>query len=460
MFQLIYRDQRVTSSSPNLKLNEFHLNWSPIGFIIEVIGANARKGVSHMNDNPLNILHTIGLKALYPVIRCQLKLAGQLDVSRLIQAVNLTAKVVPELFCRYELADNSWQPVVTDAATLVQEVPADAPLDDTPDWFTQPQLRVQVQATSSGTTLTLTISHILTDGSGFKQYLYLLSDCYNRGPVAITGVKNVVELSWLKELLASHPAPQAGNVDHPAQPLQLPKLAAASTEQRRPQVSGLRLSQQLTRDLLTATHEQDVTVNDVLLATFGKTVQAYNQGNPTLAIACPTDMRQAIKHNHDLRIANHTARYNPVVTSASDEPIGTAVQKMHTEMTQLKQRDQFLDSVRSLMAQYQTLGIHELQQIVEANYHVREIGYTNFGVIDDQRLVFDQLPVTQCLLTGSFRTAPMFQVACSTFKGELSLGFNMIGTDEEVQFGRVVTTAMVAQIKAFVAQSTTDTVVL
>ena len=112
------------------------------------------------------------------------------------------------------------------------------------------------------------------------------------------------------------------------------------------------------------------------------------------------------------------------------------------------------------MAQYQTLGIHELQQIVEANYHVREIGYTNFGVIDDQRLVFDQLPVTQCLLTGSFRTAPMFQVACSTFKGELSLGFNMIGTDEEVQFGRVVTTAMVAQIKAFVAQSTTDAVVL
>ncbi|MCF7522904.1 hypothetical protein L3X07_05130 [Levilactobacillus brevis] len=62
-----------------------------------------------MNDNPLNILHTIGLKALYPVIRCQLKLAGQLDVSRLIQAVNLTAKVVPELFCRYELADNSWR---------------------------------------------------------------------------------------------------------------------------------------------------------------------------------------------------------------------------------------------------------------------------------------------------------------------------------------------------------------
>lgn len=200
---------------------------------------------------------------------------------------------MPELFCRYELADNSWQPVVTDASTLVQEVPADAPLDDTPDWFTQPQLRVQVQATSSGTTLTLTISHILTDGSGFKQYLYLLSDCYNRGPVAITGVKNVVELSWLKELLASHPAPQTGNVDHPAQPLQLPKLAAASTEQQRPQVSGLRLSQQLTRDLLAATHEQGVTVNDVLLATFGKTIQAYNQGNPILAIACPTDMRQA-----------------------------------------------------------------------------------------------------------------------------------------------------------------------
>ena len=141
--------------------------------------------------------------------------------------------------------------MVTDASTLVQEVPADAPLDDTPDWFTQPQLRVQVQATSSGTTLTLTISHILTDGSGFKQYLYLLSDCYNRGPVAITGGKcGRVEL--VKRTVGQSPRTANGEWDHPAQPLQLPKLAA-STEQQRPQVSGLRLSQQLTRDLLAAT---------------------------------------------------------------------------------------------------------------------------------------------------------------------------------------------------------------
>lgn len=55
-----------------------------------------------MNENPLNILHTIGFDQLYPVIRCQLTFSDPLDQDRLVKAINLTAKVVPELFCRYE----------------------------------------------------------------------------------------------------------------------------------------------------------------------------------------------------------------------------------------------------------------------------------------------------------------------------------------------------------------------
>lgn len=414
-----------------------------------------REDPESMNENPLNILHTIGFDQLYPMIRCQLKFATPIDSDRLIKAVNLTAQVVPELFCRYEMRDNSWQPAVKDASEVIETVDADADVDTTPDWEKNAQIRFDIQADGRGNKMTITMSHILTDGSGFKQYLYLLSDCYNRGAAAITGVENVVNLDWLEDLLKSHPAAaKHGDVDHPAKPLALPQLTNETDEQPRHNVSGWRLTPELTAALIQATHSQGVTVNDVCLTTFGKAVQAYDRGGDELAIPCPTDMRQKISKAHAaLRIANHTARFNPAIHSPQDEPIATAVAKMHVEMQRLKDQDQFLDSVRSLMAQYKSEPIEKLQQIVEDNYHVRAIAFTNFGIIDDSRLVFEGTPLTDCLLTGSFRYAPMFQVACSTFKGQLNLGFNMIGTTDEVQVGRVVIHDMISRIKDFIAEA-------
>lgn len=408
-----------------------------------------------MNENPLNILHTIGFDQLYPVIRCQLTFSDPLDQQRLVKAINLTAQVVPELFCRYEMSDNSWQPAVTDGQEVLNILPADAQLDATPDWEKDAQVRFDLQPDGAGNRLTITMSHILTDGSGFKQYLYLLSNCYSQGERAIKGVTNVVNLDWLKTLLKQHPASaKQGNVDHPTKPLSLPQLTNATGEKPRPNVSGWRLTSDMTRSLINATHAQGVTVNDVLLTTFGKAVQAFDREGDELAIPCPTDMRQKIEEDPAaLRIANHTARFNPAIQSPRDEPVSVSVQKMHVEMQRLKDSDQFLDSVRSLMAQYQTESIKKLQEIVEANYHVRAIAFTNFGIIDDSRLVFAENTVTNCLMTGSFRYAPMFQVACSTFKGQLSLGFNMIGTTEEVQVGRVVIHDMISRMKEFMAQA-------
>lgn len=408
-----------------------------------------------MNENPLNILHTIGFDQLYPVIRCQLTFSDPLDQQRLVKAINLTAQVVPELFCRYEMSDNSWQPAVTDGQEVLNVLPADAQLDATPDWEKDAQVRFDLQPDGAGNRLTITMSHILTDGSGFKQYLYLLSNCYSQGERAIKGVTNVVNLDWLKTLLKQHPASaKQGNVDHPTKPLSLPQLTNATGEKPRPNVSGWRLTSDMTRSLINATHAQGVTVNDVLLTTFGKAVQAFDREGDELAIPCPTDMRQKIEEDPAaLRIANHTARFNPAIQSPRDEPVSVSVQKMHVEMQRLKDSDQFLDSVRSLMAQYQTESIKKLQEIVEANYHVRAIAFTNFGIIDDSRLAFAENTVTNCLMTGSFRYAPMFQVACSTFKGQLSLGFNMIGTTEEVQVGRVVIHDMISRMKEFMAQA-------
>lgn len=53
--------------------------------------------------DPLNILHTVGFEALYPIVRCEIKFNQPLDAERLENAVVSVTKVVPELMATYDI---------------------------------------------------------------------------------------------------------------------------------------------------------------------------------------------------------------------------------------------------------------------------------------------------------------------------------------------------------------------
>ena len=68
-----------------------------------------------------------------------------------------------------------------------------------------------------------------------------------------------------------------------------------------------------------AAHQAKVTLNDLFMAAFGWAVQRYSDTDE-ISLACPTDMRQFIPEKKELRIANHTSRYNISVKSSLDQP--------------------------------------------------------------------------------------------------------------------------------------------
>lgn len=68
---------------------------------------------------PLNILHTIGLKELYPLIRTSFVVSNDFDLTHFKQAILLCGKTVPELFCKYVLNNNSFVPVTDDLSDIL-----------------------------------------------------------------------------------------------------------------------------------------------------------------------------------------------------------------------------------------------------------------------------------------------------------------------------------------------------
>lgn len=380
---------------------------------------------------PLNILHTIGMDELYPVVRIHFTVQGDFHLDAFKWALVECARVVPELFCRYNLQDNSFVTVTDDLSdVLFTDVDPDK---DSARWdlFNDPQLRVYLNSSATGTDVTIFLSHILTDGAGAKQFLSLLARAYNGE--SLTEVHNHQDIDWLRRLIADHPVDVKKGTDHPAKPLSMLNLANDNEQQCR-RTRALTLNRALTAALVKASHQTGVTLNDLFMAAFGQAVQRFS-ATDRIALACPTDMRKFIPGTKQVRVANHTSRYNIDVPSDPERPFEEVVQTIHQAMAANKKKFQCLSSVKTLVDNYDRYSLAELQQVCEDNYHVRSISYTNFGIVD---FALDGCTVTDFNMLGSYRTAPMFQVAVSTFADQIVLAFAMVGTTEEERLGWVV----------------------
>lgn len=380
---------------------------------------------------PLNILHTIGVKTLYPIVRIHFNVTKGFDEERFKQALLECAKVVPELLCKYVLKDNTFVSV-TDSLNGVVFEGLDPDTDSAKwDLFKDPQLRVYLNHGEDGTDITIFLSHVLTDGAGAKQLLKLLMKAYNTG--SLEGETNHQNIEWLDKLLEQHQVKVKKGTDHPAKPLSLPELVNGGAKQVR-RTAHLTLSESLTAALITASHNTGVTLNDLFMAAFGQAVQRFADTD-RIALACPTDMRKFIDGPQQVRVANHTSRYNIDVFSDVRAPFADAVNAVHDAMAKNKQDFQCLSSVKTLVENYNRYPLAKLQQICEDNYHVRGISYTNFGIVDFR---LNDCTITDFDMLGSYRRAPLFQVAVSTFDNQIVLAYAMIGTDGEARLGNAV----------------------
>lgn len=391
-----------------------------------------------MMADPLNILHTVGFQELYPIVRAELQLSSSLDRDRLIKAVQRVHQIIPELVRKYDLNHNQFVNAGFTEDDVIHFV--DCPKENVAgdlDWERQPQWAIYV----SNQQLIVYGSHILFDGAGFKELLYLLAAAYNH-PEQVQ-VKNHQDIDGIKRLIKQVPSTSKNN-DHPKKKLFLPKLANSQSAAAKYQMIVQRISADQFRKLHQRTHEAGITLNDLFMAAFGKAVQQYC-GIDEINLACPTDMRQYLSdaEQNQLRVQNLTGRYNVGIKAPLDENLVATAMQIHEDMNEAKEQRAFLESFRTMLNNLaQGATVRELQRDVEQHYHVREIAYTNMAIIDDHRLTFNGIEVQTAILSGGFRRMPHYQICVNTFKNQLSLVANVIGTPEEIQFARSVMTMM------------------
>lgn len=400
---------------------------------------------------PTSLLHTNGFDKVYPSVLGVLRFTQPLDLSRLKEAIRRLSQSIPQIFCRYEIADNHFYPVVSDSNDIFfvlekNETPYTFPID----YQKGPQLQVFYQPDEDGYQLTFIQSHIFADGAGLKEEIAYLVDLYN--DLTLLPKENHQELQAVLKNIPHDFSEKVTRSDTATISLELPFPKAQ--ERIYKEVHQLVYPKERFVALHKKAKRQGFTLNDCLLTAYMRMLATYNPDAKRLPLACPTDTRQFLSpvEKKELHIGNFTARYNPQPTINAKESFTASLSKVHTEMALLKENHQFLQSTLTLIENYETQSLDELRETAKKNYHARSIAYTNMSTLKAANYTFSGTTLIDCFTAGSFRQAPMFQVCFSTFENRLNLVANVIGDHTQQAFADQLLQETTKQFELFLSE--------
>lgn len=301
------------------------------------------------------------------------------------------------------------------------------------DLSKKPQLQINICRQEQGDLVIIGMSHILTDGAGFLQYLYLLSGLYNGKSPDMT-LRNHRE-----------PGPFLKNIH-------IRRQSEQTRRGKRKKVSPLRATCQDTHSfcLISRISEEDflllhekaqkshVTLNDVFMTAYARVISKMKNMD-TVVIPCPADLRRFRPEADELTVANLTGIYRRVTVEINpQDSFHATLWQVHIEMKLQRARQRCFAGVPLLNWAYHRIPRPLLGQVIKANYPLLPVSYTNMGQIDHGKLSFSHCRIMSCYLTGTYRKSPDFQLSISTFQNVCTLNCTLMGEEGDDLKGQYI----------------------
>lgn len=365
----------------------------------------------------------------YPLMYCHMEIAGHLDINRLKTAVQLTSYYVPEILYTYNFKKGRFIDTgltCDDTITFEEEILMW-------DLSKKPQLQINICRQVKQDTIIVGMSHILTDGEGFLQYLYLLSHFYNEQCADLT-LKNHRELTpHLKKI-------------------HIQKQTEQTRTGKRKKIFPLRvyskdtnyfcLISRISDSDFSLLHEKaqksHTTLNNVFMTAYARVI-ARMKNVDTVIIPCPADLRRLCHISDQLTVANMTGIYRRITIEINPQnTFSEILSQVDIEMELQKSRYRCFAGIPLLNYAFHTVPRPLLRQIIKANYHLLPVSYTNIGQIDSKKMSFADCRIISCYITGTYRRSPDFQLSISTFRNVCTLNCTLIGQRGDDAVGQYI----------------------
>ena len=361
-----------------------------------------------------------------PIIRGCIRFNGKLQDSKLRNAIEKLALTYPILLCKYKVQKGTW---VTDPHASCEDLlttisakndfstlEIDSLLTSLKIGIDLP-LKIYWICGEEKDSLCIIASHLLCDGRGFEQLLYLLAELYSGTEIkeqinrdrSFSQVINRFSMGQKIKLLCSK------TQKHSSTKLHLPLNKSSRT----PNLITKQISISKLEQYCSCTNEYKPSINDILLAAYLLTLHDMFQWN-NITISCPVDLR---KFSPDARnsICNLTGNYYCHVNFNDNSTFEEICREITTQMHTQKNSNSCLKEPMLLHILYRMLTLSIVKELLSRAISVPVTSYTNLGKINEKLLVFQGVSISDTFIATADKPVPYFQLAVSTYKDKCTL---------------------------------------
>lgn len=300
-----------------------------------------------------------------------------------------------------------------------------------------PQIKICLLQSESDS-LSIVINHMIADGAGIKQCVYLLSEIYSRlltdpdyRPSYVIdgdrGFKQVISgLSPIEKIkiLIFNKKDSNQNSSY--------KFPMSKNENTSPFILTHEVSSESYGQIQNFCKIHNVTINDVMLTSYFRVLSRILKINGEFfGIPIMIDMR---RHLNDKKFNALTNLSSTVIINAcvhQGESFSQTLEKITNEMKNKKNNYLGLNTFLKLNTLFKLCKGRLPYKILKHSLKNPNICMTNIGIIDSKKLMFQGSPISTAFVCGSIKYRPHFQMAVCSFNNKMTLSVNLYGSQED-----------------------------
>lgn len=392
---------------------------------------------------PLDLMQYINTKYHEPFIHELIEFESKPDVVKLAGAIDKLINIFPILKCRYDAATNSFiENEIAGKGILKIADNADRETLLTQSLDMGEKL---IQFTISRSFLVVTVSHLVCDGVGFKNLIYLLCGLYNG--------KDGDDYTYLMNREFSQVTHELKKSSGMTLKMLMNMLGGYKNKQVYEKVeneSVFLVERTLSAEVMSKVHsaakKQGATLNDVFLTAYARAISGLYD-REKINIPCTVDLRKYT--SRPTGIANLTGTYNLNVKIETHKSFAESLQDVSGKMQKQKKTKNDIAGPMLLVAKYEKSPLEKFLKLYVGMNTNAVTDYTNLGKIDETKLTFDGATVKRAVGYSGLNKAPCFQIALSSYKGETTVSSMFVcGTDEKKKVERLMD-ELVGELKTF-----------
>ncbi len=374
-------------------------------------------------------------------VHCVIDFEGKANAEVMEKAANLLLKAIPILSRTYiDLGKNSyWEDAAPPAwhdLFIVTSNPEgfDNFTASKTDEKTGPQIKFCLFQGKTDR-LSVVINHMVADGAGFKQCMYLFSEIYSglitssdykpscvydgdRGFRAIVHEQNILRRLGL--LLINF----KDNNQKSACEFSMDGAGSAS-----PFIVSHEIPEELFRNLKSCCRKSGATVNDLVLTAYFRALsEMLDIKGKELSIPIMIDMRRYLKDKSFKALTNLASTTIIKAAVLPDESFEATLSKISSIMNIKKSGKLGMNTFLKLDAGFGIPFVNAYRIMGKTLRHPKT-AMTNIGIVDPSKLVFTDLPIDNAVMYASIKYRPHLQLSVTSYNDKMTLGIGLYGSD-------------------------------